>query len=298
MNILITGGTGYIGSHLKDFFSKNGDKVSVFTRSKDTDNRTTFHWDPSSRVVPLEPLENADVVIHLSGASVMGKRWTSSYKQEILKSRVKSTTVLSETLAELSSPPEIFISCSALGFYGDRGQDLVDENSGAGEGFLADVCCSWEAATHTATKAGIRVVTARLGMVLSRDGGALGRMLLPFRLGLGGRLGSGNQYVSWISMDDVLSGIKHCIETESVVGPVNFVAPKPVTNLEFTHSLGLALHRPTLFPFPAFLARLVFGQVADELILSSTRVNPCRLLESGYHFQHYEIQPTLLELLG
>ena len=233
----------------------------------------------------------------MSGENVAG-RWTDEKKAEIEESRIKSTRLLSNSLSKLRKKPSVLVCASAIGFYGDRGDEILTEDSEAGEGFLVEVSKKWEAATSVARKAGIRVVNLRLGVVLSPRGGALGKMLFPFRLGLGGRVGSGRQWMSWISIHDVIGATYHAISDDSLEGPVNVVSPKPVTNLEFTTTLGNLLNRPTFFAIPSFLLRTLFGEMADETLLSSTRVMPARLLSAGYEFQFPDLEACLRNLLG
>jgi uncharacterized protein (TIGR01777 family) len=243
-------------------------------------------------------LEGLDAVVHLAGENIADGRWTDEKKRRIRESRVQGTRALCEALAQLENKPKVLVCASAIGYYGDRGETLVDENSSAGGGFLSDVCQEWEQATEPARKAGIRVVNLRIGVVLSPKGGALAKMLLPFQMGAGGNLGSGKQYMSFVALDDVVGAIYHALTTESLSGPVNAVAPNPVRNSEFTKALGKVLHRPTIAPVPAFGARLLFGEMADALLLSSTRVAPTRLLESGYKFQCPDIDSALRHVLG
>jgi uncharacterized protein (TIGR01777 family) len=237
-------------------------------------------------------------VVHLAGANIAAGRWTPARKAEIRDSRVEGTRSLCQALARLAHPPQVLASASAVGFYGDRGTETLTEESVAGTGFLPGVCQAWEAAAEPATRVGIRVVHLRFGMILSPAGGALRKMLLPFRLGGGGRVGSGAQFVSWIAIDDVLGAIEHVLREESLHGPVNVVAPESVTNAEFTRSLGRVLRRPTLIPLPAFAARLAFGEMADALLLASARVMPARLRASGYRFRFPELEGALRHLLG
>jgi hypothetical protein len=236
--------------------------------------------------------------VHLAGENIAAGRWTVEKKARIRDSRVKGTKTLCEALAQLSQPPKVLVSASAIGYYGDRGAELLWENSALGTGFLAEVCQAWEEATRPAMEKGIRVVLLRIGVVLSPAGGALAKMLLPFKLGLGGIIGSGKQYMSWIALDDVVGTIDHVLITDTLQGPVNAVAPHPVTNSEFTKTLRRVLRRPTLFPMPAFAARLAFGEMADELLLASTRVEPKRLIATEYRFRYPELEDALRHLLG
>ncbi len=257
-------------------------------------------WDPSAPQ-PLEntsALEGCEAAVHLSGASVAGHRWTAEYKREIESSRVKSTRALATVLAGLARPPRTLVVASAVGIYGDRGDEVLDESSAPGKGFLADVCQRWEEAAQPAADAGIRVVHTRFGVVLGRGPGALAKMLPIFRLGLGGRLGSGRQWMSWVSLDDVVCSLLFAMETGSLAGAVNVVSPNPVTNAEFTRVLGRELHRPTVLPVPAFALRLAFGEMADEALLASALVAPAKLIAAGFRFAHPRIEDALGDALG
>jgi uncharacterized protein (TIGR01777 family) len=255
-------------------------------------------WDLPAGTIDAERLTGCDAIVHLAGESIASHRWTPQQKEKIRISRVESTKLLSRTLALLSPPPRVLICASAIGFYGDRGDERLDEASPPGEGFLPEVCQQWEAATSAAAERGIRVVRVRFGVVLSPAGGALAKMLTPFKLGLGGRLGDGRQWMSWIALDDVVRAIHHVMMQENLHGAVNIVAPHPATNQEFTKTLGRVLRRPTIFPMPAAAARLAFGEMADALLLSSARVHPARLLESGYSFRYPTLEPGLRHVLG
>ena len=237
-----------------------------------------------------------DAVIHLAGESIVG-RWTAAKKRHILESRAQGTGHLAAAAAQASPPPRVFISASAVGFYGNRGDEILREDSPSGEGFAAEICRRWEAATQPAAKAGIRTAQMRFGVVMSADGGALPKMLTPFRLGLGGRLGNGRQWWPWVSVRDVVGAIQHVLHHESLSGPVNTVAPNPVTNAEFTRILASVLKRPALFPMPAFAVRIIFGEMGEELFLGSQRVEPAKLAASGYQFQHPDLKNALQEIL-
>jgi len=254
-------------------------------------------WDPAGGAIDAGRLSGVDAVIHLAGENVAAGRWTPARKTRIRDSRVRSTRLLAETLAQIPRPPRVLLSASATGYYGDRGGEVLREDSPPGTGFLADVCREWEAATESARQAGIRVVHMRFGVVLSLGGGLLVRVLPVFRLGLGGPLGSGRQYVSWIAMDDLLDAVLHLLACDSVSGPVNLVAPGPVTNAEFTKALGRTLSRPTLFAVPAAVLRAAFGEMADDALLASTRAEPARLLASGYAFRFADLGDALRHLL-
>jgi uncharacterized protein (TIGR01777 family) len=253
----------------------------------------TGTWDPAKGTIRLDADADYDAVVHLAGESIATGRWTAAKKTKIRESRVLGTHLLSETLAGQASKPKVLVSASAIGFYGDQGEQVLDETALPGGGFLSEVCQAWEAATQPAEQAGIRVVHARLGVVLSLAGGALKAMLPPFKMGLGGRIGSGRQYMSWIALEDVVAALQFLITQSSLSGPVNVVAPHAVTNEEFTKALGRSLHRPTLFPMPAFVAHLALGEMADALLLASTRVLPQKLLSAGHTFQLPELPSAL-----
>ncbi len=285
MKIAITGSTGLIGRKLVQRLSADGHDVWTITRAPVQKNQKSIFWKPTEKQIQKESLEGLDAVVHLAGESIVG-RWTPEKKRKILESREQGTLFLSETLASLTQPPKVLVSASAIGYYGERGDEVLTEESGPGTGFLADVCMRWEKATEPAKAKGIRVILARIGMVLAAEGGALKSMKLPFSLGLGGRLGDGKHYMSWIAIDDVVGGILRTFEIPSIAGPMNLVGPSPVRNFEFTKALGSALRRPTIFPMPVAVARLVFGEMADELLLGSTRVHPAKLLTYGYPFKY------------
>lgn len=297
MKILVTGSTGLVGSELIPLLLKDGNTVTRLTRSKSGIEEEVAYWDPEEGRIDTPKLEGHGAVVHLAGENIAG-RWTGEKKRKIEESRVNGTRLLSKALSSLDSKPAVLVAASAVGYYGDRGDELLTEGSGAGEGFLADVSVKWENALKPAADAGIRVVNARIGVVLSPRGGALQKMLLPFKLGVGGKIGSGGQYWSWIAIDDVAGAINHCIITENLAGPVNLTAPGPVTNKEFTDALGVVLGRPTVIPLPSFLARGLLGEMADELLLSSARVKPVKLIESGYKFKYPALSAALEHLLS
>src|SRR5579859_986184 len=298
MHILVTGSTGLIGSALIPALTSEGHRVSCLVRSKSKLGIRDTYWDPVAGELYLPGLEGLDAVIHLAGESIAGGRWTAARKARIRDSRVQGTRLLCETLAHLAHPPKVFVSTSAVGYYGDRADEILTEPCPPGSNFLADVCREWESATEPAAQHGIRVVILRLGMVLSLKGGALAKMLTPFRLGVGGVIGSGKQYMSWLAIDDLVRIINHALKTESLHGPTNAVAPNPVTNAEFTKTLGRALRRPTVLPMPAFAARLALGEMADELLLASARVVPTKLLASGFVFHHPDLESALTDLFA
>lgn len=296
MKILVTGATGLVGNALVPLLAGGGHEVVHMGRS--APEAGDVRWDPEGGVLDAGALEGLDAVVHLAGENIATGRWTAEKKRRIRDSRVRGTRLLAETLAGLERPPGVLVSASAIGFYGDRGDEELTEASPAGAGFLPDVCREWEAATEAAQGKGIRVVHARLGVVLGTGGGALAKMLTPFKLGAGGIIGNGRQYMSWITLDDTVAALAHLVATDSAAGPVNVVAPAAVTNHEFTKTLGRVLRRPTLFPMPGFAARLAFGEMADALLLASTRVKPTALLESGYAFRHGSLEEGLRHVIG
>lgn len=293
VKILVTGSTGLIGSSVVPALQSAGHSVIRLRRG----TGQTASWNPTSGSIDQSSIAGADAVLHLAGANIGERRWSRSRKRLILESRVGPTTALSKFLASLENPPATLIVASAIGYYGDRGDEWLDESSQSGSGFLADVVQQWERSTDPAAEQGIRVVKLRFGIILSPDGGALQRMLLPFRVGLGGPIGSGRQYWSWVSMKDVVGVIQHAISDSRLHGPVNVVAPTPVSNREFTKSLGRTLRRPTFMPLPAFAARLALGEMADELLLYSARVRPKKLHESEYRFRNIDLDSCMQEML-
>jgi uncharacterized protein (TIGR01777 family) len=300
MRIAITGSSGLIGSALATRFGQNAHAVTRVVRDAGTRDprHRTVAWNPLSGVIDAAGLDAHDAVIHLAGEDIAAGRWTPARKDVIRESRIRGTRLLCETLASLAHKPRVLITASGLGYYGNHDpNDRVDETSPGGAGFLADMVRDWEEATTTARAAGIRVVHLRFGIVLSPRGGALAKMLPPFRMGLGGRVGSGRQVMSWIAIDDVPSIVLHLIEHDEISGPVNVVTPHAVTNTEFTHALGRVLGRPTILPLPAFAARLLFGEMADALLLGGARVLPKRLEDSGYRFAYPQLPQALEHLL-
>ena len=295
MRVLISGSSGLIGSSLVPALEGAGHSVIRLVRRNPAANE--IRWD-LSKSPPAKggSFEGFDAVVHLAGESIAG-RWTAAKKARIRDSRVQGTRALAAALAQTKRPPRVMVCASAIGIYGDRSEEALREESAPGSDFLADVARQWEAATEPASRAGIRVVSLRFGVVLSARGGALARMLPPFRMGVGGRIGSGRQWMSWIALDDVVGVIQHALATDAVHGPVNAVAPTPVTNAEFTRTLGKVLHRPTVFPLPAFIVRLAFGEMGEALLLGSQRVDCGKLLASGYRFRHSELKPALEALL-
>jgi uncharacterized protein (TIGR01777 family) len=288
--VLISGASGMLGTALVAALKEQGSKVLKLVRhsTRDIDE---LSWNPASgeeaiRSASDSRLEGIAAAVHLSGANVSGRRWSVSYKREIRSSRVETTKALAAGLARLAIPPKVLISASAVGFYGDRGDEKLDENSAVGRGFFPELCEEWERCTERASDAGIRVVHTRFGIVLGRSGGALAQMLPLFKLGLGGNLGDGKQWMSWVSEADAVGAILFALEAEGVSGPIDVTSPEPVTNAEFTRELAAALHRPAFMTAPAFALRLAFGEMADEALLASTRALPVKLLSGGFEFAH------------
>lgn len=305
MKIAVSGATGLIGATLVPFLESLGYSVLRLVRyTPKTESEIQWCDSDGRATAGFSQLEDVRVVIHLAGENIASGRWSIAKKRRIVSSRVAGTTRLVSAIRQLSRPPKTLLVASAIGFYGDRGADLLNETSPAGVGFLPETCRAWEAAALEAARplddgraVGIRVVNLRFGVVLSAEGGALNKMLLPFRLGLGGVLGSGEQYMSWIGIEDVVRAIQFCIAQETIEGPVNLVAPAPVTNREFTDVLGRVLCRPTLFTVPGLLLRITLGEMAENLLLGSTRVVPERLLNAGFRFDLPELEPCLRSLL-
>ncbi len=295
--ILVTGASGLIGRRLVASLERDGRRVLRAVRRDVQDPAREVRWDPQQGQIDRDKLSGVDGVVHLAGANVAGKRWIPAYKQLLLDSRVQGATLISDTIASLDPQPKVFACASAIGYYGDRGDQLLDESSACGNEFLSEMCLQWEQACQPARDAGVRVANMRIGVVLSPEGGALAKMLTPFKLGGGGVLGSGRQYFSWISLDDVVRAIEQVLSHEQLAGPVNLVAPTPVTNRELTTTLGKVLSRPTIFPMPAFAARLLFGEMADSLLLASTRVVPTALVKSGFDFLHADLESALRHVL-
>jgi len=296
--ILITGSTGLIGRHLSAALRDRGDEVVGLTRSESVAGQTTRQWNPSASSLDPAVVSGFDVVVHLAGENIGEGRWTTAKKDRICQSRLKSTRILSEALARAEGPPQLLISASAVGYYGDRGEELLTEKSAPGSGFLAELAVEWENAAGAAREGGITVIHPRTGPVLTTHGGALAKMLPPFRLGLGGVAGSGEQYMSWIALDDAVASLCHLVDRgRDLAGPVNVVAPTPVTNREFTHALGRVIRRPTAIPLPAVAARLMLGEMADELLLAGQRVSAERLQASGFRFRFPQLESALRHVI-
>ncbi len=292
--ILVSGVSGPIGAALLPSLNARGYQVTRLVRGA-ASGEGQIPWDPAQPLAP-ESVSGFDAVIHLAGETVVG-RWTAAKKARIRDSRVLGTRNLAQALAQAPQRPRVLISASAVGYYGDRGEEILRENSPPGKGFLPEVCREWEAATQPAAAAGIRTAHLRIGVVLSPVGGALQKMLTPFKMGVGGNMGNGRQWWSWIDVEDLVGAIHHILKSDRLEGPVNVVAPKPVTNAEFTKTLASVLSRPAIFPMPAFAARLAFGQMADELLLASQRVEPAKLMASGYPFQRSDLRQALESIL-
>ena len=302
MRVIVTGSTGLVGRALVRSLLADGHEVTRLVRGGAQSFRApgtaAVHWDPARGEIDAAELEGHDAAVHLAGEPIAEGRWNEEKKRRVLESRQKGTQLLAGALAGLASKPSVLVSASATGFYGDRGEEVLREESASGDDFVSEVCREWEKGTLAASRAGVRVVHLRIGLVLDAEGGALPKMLTPFKLGLGGRLGSGRQYVSWITLEDLVAIIRRAIEDESLRGPVNAVAPGAVTNAEFTKAIGRALGRPTFMFVPAFAMRLAVGEAADELLLSSTRAEPARLKEAGFEFRHPEINEAMRSVLG
>ena len=292
MKVLITGASGLIGKELQKSFEAKGYDMLLASRKDPTDDQH-IQWDIEAGFSDPEKLEGIDAVVHLAGESISGLRWTEEKKKAIRESRVLGTRSVVDAISALKQKPKVFIASSAIGFYGERGDEAVTESSAAGKNFLADVCKEWEAESRRAEDAGVRTVLLRTGIVLSKDGGALGTMLLPFKLGVGGVIGSGKQWMSWISMDDHIAAINFAIENENLRGAVNSVSPNPVTNEEFTKTLGEVLYRPTILPLPEFAVSMIFGEMGDALLLASTNVLPKRLEDAGFEFKFPRLKPAI-----
>jgi uncharacterized protein len=294
MTIALSGASGMLGSALNNALRQRGEQVLRLVRRAPASS-DELRWDPVTGLPPdAGRLEDLGAALHLSGANLASRRWTNAYKREMVESRVTTTRVLAEALARLRTPPPVLIAASAVGYYGDGGDEILDEDAAVGVGFLPELCTAWEAATRPAENAGIRVVHLRFAVVLGPEGGALAKLTPLFRLGLGGPLGNGKQWMSWVSEADAVSAALFAVDNHNLAGAVNVAAPNPVTNRAFTRELGHAVHRPAVIPVPAFALRLAFGEMADAALLASTRAAPKRLLEAGFRFKH----PALAQAFG
>ena len=296
MNILIAGGTGLIGTALEKQFRQAGHQVWILSRQKSQRDNYIF-WQPAQEIIELDTDLKIDTVINLAGESIADHRWNQTVKKSIWASRIQSTKLLAATILMMKNPPKVFLSSSAIGIYGNTGETIVDEHSLAGSDFLAELSLAWEHAAKTIDSSSIRNVQIRTGVVLSPKGGVLAQMLLPFKLGLGGPFSHGNQYMSFISLHEVVNAIEFIIKTESIKGPINLVAPEAVTNRQFTTTLASLLNRPAFFKIPAIIARLAFGEMADALLLSSSRVKPQVLTDHGYQFIDKDLRQALKKML-
>ena len=296
MKVAIAGASGLVGSALIPVLKTMGAQITRFVRTKP--NAGEIEWHPNQDEVSPHTLAGFDTVINLAGENIAAGRWSDDQKRRIRNSRVNGTHLLSEAIAKLSPKPNVFLCASATGIYGDRDDETLDEQSDSGSGFLAGVCREWEKATEPAVKAGVRVVNLRFGPILAKEGGMLAKLLTPFKMGMGGKVGSGRQFISWVGIDDAIQAVRLALEDASIRGPLNIVSPQPVTNEEFTKTLGHVLNRPTALAMPAFAARLAFGEMADEMLLASQKVIPKKLLNAGYKFRHPELEQTLRELLA
>jgi len=289
----VSGSSGLIGGRLCNALRDQGHRVFALVRREPRPNTDEIFWNPDAGDLKPASVEGFDAVVHLAGESIAAGRWTKDRKRAIRESRSKGTFLLGQTLAGLEKKPRVFISASAVGFYGHRGEEAVDEDSPPGQGFLPEVCREWESASEPARDAGIRVVNPRIGMVLSADGGALARMLGPFKAGLGGVVGDGRQYVSWISIDDLVAALTRILADERLRGPVNAVSPQPVTNRDLVTTLAKVLHRPAVVPMPAMAVKVMFGEMGQSLLLEGARVKPTRLLRNGFVFRYPDLESVL-----
>ena len=296
MRIIVTGASGLVGTALVPYLRAEGHEIARLVRSRE-ESSDAIYWDPDAGELNPDELSGFDAIVHLAGANVAAGRWTAKRKRLILESRVNGLRTLTEAVRRCSERPTIMISASATGFYGHRDDEVLDETSESGSGFLAKVCQEWEGGLREVESLGLRTVSLRLGIVLSGNGGALRKMLPAFRCGLGGRLGSGQQWMSWISETDLVRVVQHVLEANTIRGPVNAVSPEPVTSAVFTEKLALVLRRPAVLPVPAFILRILFGQMADEALLASARVKPQLLQAAGFSFTHERLESALRDVL-
>jgi uncharacterized protein len=297
MKVLVSGASGLIGTTLCEALKQRGDDVARLVRKEWTSNESEILWDPKADYIERGKIEGFDAAVHLSGENLGSSRWTENKKLKILESRTETTRLLCKTFMGLENPPKTWVCASATGYYGNCGDRKIDENEPRGETFLAEVCRQWEEATHPAKEKDIRVVNTRFGLVMGGKNSPFAKMLLPFKLGLGGPVGPGTQYVPWVTLDDAIRALLYALDTHTLEGPVNVVSPNPVRNKEFVASLGRALNRPTVLPFPACAARLLFGEMADNLLLISQRAIPWKLEESGFTFDHPELDEAIRHVL-
>jgi uncharacterized protein len=296
MKVLIAGASGLVGSALIPVLETEGVEVTRLVRS--TARAGEIGWHPNQDEIDAGQLESFDAIINFAGENIAAGRWTDDQKKKIHDSRVNGTHLLAEAIAKLKKPPAVFLCASATGIYGDRGDETLDEQSESGGGFLAGVCREWEEATEPAIQASVRTVNLRFGPILAREGGMLAKLLTPFKMGMGGKVGSGKQYISWVAIDDAVEAIKLALQNESLRGPLNIVSPSPVTNEVFTKTLGHVLSRPTALAMPAFAVRLAFGEMADEMLLVSQRVIPKKLNDAGYEFQQPDLEGAFRKHVG
>jgi len=296
-HVVISGASGLVGTRLRKLCDAQGrPHLSLVRRAPASEHES--EWDPRRGLLESRALEGAAAVVHLAGESIASGRWGADRKRRLRESRILGTRLIAETLARLPRPLPAFVSASAIGYYGDSGDALVDETSDSGAGFLAELCRAWESAAAPARAAGVRVVHPRLGVVLASEGGMLAQLLLPFRMGVGGVVGSGRQVLSWIALQDAAAALLHLVDQSQLSGPINVVAPAPATNTEFTRALGHVLGRPTILPLPSFAVRALFGEMGRELLLAGQRVSPQKLLDSGFHFEVDELEAALREILS
>jgi len=298
MKIIVSGASGLVGARLVPALKSQGHEVVRLVRDHKMTGPGVAFWDPKAGKIDPAALAGCEAAINLAGENIAAGRWNEKRKAAIRESRIDATTTIAKAFASLEPRPKVLVNASAIGYYGSRGDEWLDESSSYGSGdFLSSVCRDWEAATEPARAAGVRVVMTRFGVILSKDGGALAKMLTPFKLGLGGVIGSGRQYMSWIAIDDIVGSILHSLNPADLSGPVNVVAARPVTNTDFTKTLGRVLSRPTIFPMPAFAAKLAFGQMGEELLLGGQRVKPAKLEQTGYAFQYPELEAAIRHVL-
>lgn len=298
MNILISGCGGLIGGALRARLAERGDRVVRLVRDEASAGVDAVLWNPGSDDLSTERLGDIDAVIHLAGENIAAGRWNAARKARIMESRRKGTRLLAETVAGMTPKPGVFVSASAVGYYGDRGDEILTEESSTGSGFLSEVCQTWERSTQPAEAAGIRVARLRFGVVLSLRGGALKKMLTPFRLGLGGPIGGGRQWMSWIALDDAVAAVLHVLDRPEAAGALNVVSPNPVTNAEFTKALAGILRRPAIWPIPGVAVKALFGEMGEATVLASSRALPGRLEASGFEFRHPDLEGALAQSLG